>query len=73
MQAVGGSVDQSLALAVQAGESHEKEEAIDEADRALQWMRRMDALLHTRPDRRLETWMQATRAYAKTDEESCIL
>ncbi len=70
VQAVGGSVDKSLALAVQAGESHEKEEAIGEASRALQWMRRMDALLHTRPDRRLETWMQATRVYAKTDEEA---
>jgi len=70
VQAVGGSVDQALALAVQAGASHEKEAAVDQSARAVHWMHRMDGLLNLRPDRRLETWMQATRQYARADDEA---
>jgi alpha-N-acetylglucosaminidase len=68
VQAVGGSVDQALALAVQASESQETELAQAEAERALGWM-----LLHLRADRRLETWMQAARAYAGDPGEAASL
>lgn len=70
VQAAGGSVDQALALAVQASESHEKELAQSEFERAHGWMMRMDALLNLRPDRRLESWMEATRGYAKSPDEA---
>ncbi|ADV82374.1 alpha-N-acetylglucosaminidase [Terriglobus saanensis] len=70
VQAAGGSVDQTFSLAVQAGQSHQNEVATEYAAHALGWMGRMDALLNLRPDRRLETWMQAARSYAKSDDEA---
>jgi alpha-N-acetylglucosaminidase len=69
-QSVGGRVDEALALAVQAGDAKQDEAAVAHAARAVEWMRRIDGLMNLRPDRRLETWMQATRAYAKTDDEA---
>jgi alpha-N-acetylglucosaminidase len=71
-QAVGGSVDRSLALAIQAGEAKEDEVAIQEASRAIEGMRRIDALMNLRPDRRLETWIAATRLYASEPGEEAF-
>lgn len=69
-QVAGGGVDEALALAVQAGDAKQDEAAVAHAAHAVEWMRRIDGLMNLRPDRRLETWMQATRAYAKTDDEA---
>lgn len=70
VQAVGGYVDQALALAVQAEDAQEGEAAEENAGHAIGWLNRMDALLHLREDRRLETWMKAARAWAKSDDEA---
>ncbi|NYF77939.1 alpha-N-acetylglucosaminidase [Granulicella arctica] len=69
-QAAGGGVDKALALAVQAGDAKQDEVAVMHAGRAVEWMRRIDGLMNLRPDRRLETWIQAARAYAKADDEA---
>jgi alpha-N-acetylglucosaminidase len=69
-QAVGGGVDMSLALAVQAGDAKQDELAALEANRAIAWMHRIDGLMNLRPDRRLETWMAATAFYAKAPDEA---
>ncbi|HTD96885.1 MAG TPA: alpha-N-acetylglucosaminidase [Edaphobacter sp.] len=71
-QAVGGSVDKSLALAIQAGDAKEDELALLEAARAIEGMRRIDALMNLRPDRRLETWIDATRIYASVPDEAAF-
>ncbi len=70
VQAAGGSVDQALLLAVQAGQAHQQEVAVEYAARAISWMHRMDGLINLRPDRRLESWIQQTRGYAKADDEA---
>jgi alpha-N-acetylglucosaminidase len=69
-QSVGGHVDQELALAVQAADSEQHEVADESSTRAIAWMNRIDALMNLRPDRRLETWTQAARSWAKSDDEA---
>ena len=72
VQAAGGYVDEQLALAVQSIRSKELPTARAHADRALQMLARMDALMNLRPDRRLETWVTAARARAVTDDEAAF-
>jgi len=69
-QAVGGHIDQQLAIAVQAFDALQNEAALDASNRALDWMNRIDALLNLRPDRRLETWTTAARSWAKSPDQA---
>ena len=69
-QSVGGHVDQELAMALQAADSEQHDVADESSTRALAWMNRIDALMNLRPDRRLETWTQAARSWAKSDDEA---
>jgi alpha-N-acetylglucosaminidase len=69
-QSVGGRIDESLALAVQAGDAKELEAANFHATRAIAWMHRIDSLMNLRPDRRLETWVASARSWGKTDDEA---
>jgi alpha-N-acetylglucosaminidase len=71
-QAVGGHVDQELALAVQAADSQQHEVVDESSSRAISWMNRIDALMNLRPDRRLETWTQTARSWAKSDDEAAF-
>ncbi len=73
VQAAGGSVDQTLLLATQAFAAGEAETGGVYAEQAVNWMLQMDALLHLRPDRRLETWVAAARAYATDPAEAAYL
>jgi alpha-N-acetylglucosaminidase len=70
VQAAGGYVDGQLALATQALASREPATARMHADQALAMLARMDAVLHLRPDRRLETWVEAARACASRPDEA---
>jgi len=70
VQAVGGSVDQRLALATQAGKAQHKDVAEQNAERAIAWLNRMDALMNLRPDRRLESWTGAARSWARSDDDA---
>ncbi|WP_233581404.1 alpha-N-acetylglucosaminidase [Acidipila sp. EB88] len=72
VQAAGGYVDEQLALAVQSIRSKELKTARSHADHALAMLGKMDALMHLRPDRRLETWVGAARAKASTDDEAAF-
>jgi alpha-N-acetylglucosaminidase len=69
-QSVGGRVDCRLAEACQA---HQDGRAADRdtcAREALQMLRRVDGLLHLRPDRRLETWVGRARGWAAGPDEA---
>jgi alpha-N-acetylglucosaminidase len=70
VQAAGGHVDRMLQLAVTASEAKQEDVAERSAGYAIRWMHRMDALLHLRPDRRLETWTEAARSWARSDDQA---
>ncbi|WP_263356082.1 alpha-N-acetylglucosaminidase [Acidicapsa ligni] len=80
VQAVGGQVDRMLQRAVETGGAKQqnqiqktqaqKAEAKQSAERAIGWMRRMDALMNLRADRRLESWTQAARSWARSEDEA---
>ena len=70
VQAAGGHVDRVLQRAVAASEAKQADQARQNAEYAIAWMRRMDALLHLRPDRRLETWVQAARAWGRSEDQA---
>jgi alpha-N-acetylglucosaminidase len=70
VQAAGGHVDRMLQRAVEAGEAKQEEQARQSAEFAVAWMNRMDALVNLRPDRRLETWTQAARSWAHSDDQA---
>jgi alpha-N-acetylglucosaminidase len=70
VQAAGGHVDRMLRRAVEAGEAKREEQARQGAEFAIAWMRRMDALMNLRPDRRLETWTHAARSWAHSDDQA---
>jgi alpha-N-acetylglucosaminidase len=67
VQAVGGHVDRMLQEAVAPGDATQARQA---GEYAIAWMKRMDALLHLRPDRRLETWTEAARSWARSDDQA---
>jgi alpha-N-acetylglucosaminidase len=69
-QAVGGSVDQKLALASQSIKAQQHDVAQENAEHAIAWLNRIDALMNLRPDRRLESWTGAARSWARTDDEA---
>jgi alpha-N-acetylglucosaminidase len=70
VQAAGGHVDRMLQDAVAASEAKQEDVAERSAGYAIRWMHRMDALLHLRPDRRLETWTEAARSWARSDDQA---
>jgi alpha-N-acetylglucosaminidase len=71
-QTAGGYVDGQLAQAAEAMRSKETATAKVHAEAALAMMGEMDALMNLRPDRRLESWVNAARAQAATaDEAAC--
>ncbi len=70
VQAAGGYADAELALAGQGIRGHAPEAARAHAENALAMLARMDALLNLRPDRRLETYVDAARARAATPDEA---
>jgi alpha-N-acetylglucosaminidase len=67
VQAAGGHVDRMLQKAVAAGDATQAKQA---GEYAVTWMRRMAALLHLRPDRRLESWTEAARSWARSDDQA---
>ena len=69
-QAGGGAVDHLLAGACRAHREERCEERDALAREALALLLRVDALLHLRPDRRLESWVSRARSWARTPEES---
>ncbi len=71
-QAAGGYVDAQLTLAAEAIRSKEPVSAREYANRALAVLEQMDALMNTRPDRRLESWVNAARAKAETADEAAF-
>jgi len=73
VQAAGGSVDQLLLLAAQAFAAGENATGVLYGKQAVRWMQQMDALLHVRPDRRLETWVASATAYATNPAEAAYL
>jgi alpha-N-acetylglucosaminidase len=70
VQAVGGSVDQRLALAAEADKAQHKEVAEQNAARAIIWLNRMDALMNLRPGRQLESWTAAACSWAQSYDEA---
>jgi alpha-N-acetylglucosaminidase len=71
-QSAGGWVDQQLALATELIRSQQTATAKIYANHALDMLTRIDALMNLRPDRRLETWVAAARAKAKTPDEAAF-
>ncbi|MDR3738555.1 MAG: alpha-N-acetylglucosaminidase [Terracidiphilus sp.] len=71
-QAAGGWVDQQLALATELIRSKEYSTAKIHAANALDMLQQIDALMNLRPDRRLETWVNAARAQAATSDEAAF-
>jgi alpha-N-acetylglucosaminidase len=69
-QAAGGWVDQQLVLATESIRSKEYVAAKAYATSALAMLNQIDALMNLRPDRRLETWVNAARAQAVTPDEA---
>jgi alpha-N-acetylglucosaminidase len=70
VQAAGGHVDRMLQRAVEAGQAKQEDQARQSAEYAIAWMNRIDALMNLRPDRRLETWTQAARSWARSDDQA---
>jgi alpha-N-acetylglucosaminidase len=70
VQAAGGHVDRMLLRAVNAGAAKQEDRARQSAEYAMAWLHRMDALMNLRPDRRLESWTQAARSWAHSDDQA---
>ena len=60
-------MDRMLQRAVEATQ---EDQARLSGELAIAWMNRMDALMNLRPDRRLETWTQAARSWARSDDQA---
>jgi len=69
-QAAGGNVDKALAAAVQSADADQHEAAAEHSGRAADWLGRIDGLMNLRVDRRLESWTQAARSWARSDDEA---
>jgi alpha-N-acetylglucosaminidase len=70
VQAAGGHVDKALGEATQAADAEQHDAAAQHSGRALAWLERIDALMNLRQDRRLESWTQAARSWARCDDEA---
>ena len=68
-QSVGGRVDAELIKVCAAHKSGQLELRDQCADRALNMLLRIDALMNLRPDRRLETWINDAEGWAAGDDE----
>lgn len=73
VQSAGGHVEQALALAVQATDAKDLEAAKMYLGLATSWLTAMDALLNTREDRRLETWVAQARKFGTSAAETAFL
>lgn len=69
-QSAGGSVDRMLAAACAAHQQGRPGERDEKAQAALEMLLRIDALMHLRQDRRLETWVEAARSWASSAGEA---
>lgn len=72
VQATGGAVDRRLASACKAHQDGRMAERDRYSSDALQMLVRIDALLHVRPDRRLETWVSDARSWANSPDEAAF-
>ncbi len=72
-QAAGGHVDRRLAAACAAHKADKPQERDDKANQSLDMLRRIDALMNIRHDRRLETWVTDARSWAATPDEAAYL
>ena len=72
VQAAGGSVDQLLLVAAQAFAAGEIPTGTLYAKQAISWMHQIDALLHTRLDRRLETWGRLSDRLRDQPRRGCL-
>jgi len=70
VQAAGGHVDRMLLRAADAIEAKKQDQAKQSSEYAIAWMHRMDALINLRSDRRLESWTQAARSWAHSDDQA---
>ena len=68
VQAAGGSVDQRLKEACEAHKVGNSSARDRKAAEAIAMLLRMDALLHVRPDRRLEQWVDDARRCGATPD-----
>lgn len=69
-QAAGGRVDRHLAAACAAHQQGDAALRDQKAEESLEMLMRIDGLLNLRPDRRLETWVQNARSWARSSEEA---
>ncbi|MBV8833457.1 MAG: alpha-N-acetylglucosaminidase [Acidobacteriaceae bacterium] len=71
-QSVGGAVDHRLASACRAHEERRANDRDKQSKQAVDMLHRIDALLHTRIDRRLETWVSDARSWARSPDEAAF-
>ncbi len=69
-QAAGGAIDQRLAQACVEHKAGRPEGRDRAAKEALELLARVDGLVHLRPDRRLETWVESARSWARGPDEA---
>ncbi|MGB8537613.1 MAG: alpha-N-acetylglucosaminidase [Acidobacteriaceae bacterium] len=69
-QAAGGYVDKALAKAVQAADAGDHDAAVEHSGNAVARLAQIDGLMNLRPDRRLESWTQAARSWARSDDQA---
>ncbi len=69
-QAAGGQVDKALASAAQAADAGNHDATAHHSGRATAWLEQIDALMNLREDRRLESWTDAARSWARRDDEA---
>lgn len=69
-QAAGGEVDKALAQAAKAADAGNHEASTEHSGRATGWLEQIDALMNLREDRRLESWTNAARSWARRDDEA---
>jgi alpha-N-acetylglucosaminidase len=67
-QSVGGAIDTRLEQACTAHRHGNPEERNYKAGQALSMLSRVDGLLNVRVDRRLETWVEQARSWARADD-----
>jgi alpha-N-acetylglucosaminidase len=70
VQAVGGKIDSALMTACAAHKTGRFPVRDEYAAKAVAMMYRIDALLDLRKDRRLTTWVEDARSWAKTPDEA---
>jgi alpha-N-acetylglucosaminidase len=69
-QYAGGYVDKALVNATQAADAENHDAAAQHSEYAAAWMEAIDALMNLRKDRRLESWTEAARSWAHSEDEA---